>query len=167
MSVKIVVDSSADLAKRIKDQFTVVPLSIFFDGEEYIDGVTISHEEFYQKLVECDTLPTTSQASPGQFMEAFQSLVDEGHDVVCITVSEKLSGTAQSASIAAQDFPGRVFVVDSNTIAIGSGILAEYALGLAEKGLSALEIAVAVERERENVRLIAMVDTLEYLQKGG
>ena len=167
MSVKIVVDSSADLAKRIRDQFTVVPLSIFFDGEEYIDGVTISHEEFYQKLVECDTLPTTSQASPGQFMEAFQSLVDEGHDVVCITVSGKLSGTAQSASIAAQDFPGRVFVVDSNTIAIGSGILAEYALGLAEKGLSALEIAVAVERERENVRLIAMVDTLEYLQKGG
>ncbi|MBQ4092966.1 MAG: DegV family protein [Firmicutes bacterium] len=167
MSVKIVVDSSADLAKRIRDQFTVVPLSIFFDGEEYIDGVTILHEEFYQKLVECDTLPTTSQASPGQFMEAFQSLVDEGHDVVCITVSGKLSGTAQSASIAAQDFPGRVFVVDSNTIAIGSGILAEYALGLAEKGLSALEIAVAVERERENVRLIAMVDTLEYLQKGG
>lgn len=167
MSVKIVVDSSADLAKRIRDQFTVVPLSIFFDGEEYIDGVTISHEEFYQKLVECDTLPTTSQASPGQFMGAFQSLVDEGHDVVCITVSGKLSGTAQSASIAAQDFPGRVFVVDSNTIAIGSGILAEYALGLAEKGLSALEIAVAVEREREHVRLIAMVDTLEYLQKGG
>ena len=167
MSVKIVVDSSADLAKRIKDQFTVVPLSIFFDGEEYIDGVTISHEEFYQKLVECDTLPTTSQVSPGQFMEAFQTLVDEGHDVVCITVSGKLSGTAQSASIAAQDFPGRVFVVDSNTIAIGSGILAEYALCLAEKGLSALEIAVAVERERENVRLIAMVDTLEYLQKGG
>ena len=167
MSVKIVVDSSADLAKRIRDQFTVVPLSIFFDGEEYIDGVTISHEEFYQKLVECDTLPTTSQASPGQFMEAFQTLVDEGPDVVCITVSEKLSGTAQSASIAAQDFPGRVFVVDSNTIAIGSGILAEYALGLAEKGLSALEIAVAVEREREHVRLIAMVDTLEYLQKGG
>ena len=167
MSVKIVIDSTADIAKRIKDQFTVVPLSIFFGEEEYVDGVTITHEEFYQKLVESDVLPTTSQASPGQFMEAFQKLVDEGHDVVCITVSGKLSGTAQSAIIAAQDFPGRVFVVDSNTIAIGSGILAEYALDLAEKGLSALEIAVAVEKERENVRLIAMVDTLEFLQKGG
>ena len=167
MSVKIVVDSSADIATRIKDQFTVVPLSIFFDGEEYVDGITISHEEFYQKLVECDVLPTTSQASPGQFMEAFQKLVDEGHDVVCITVSGKLSGTAQSATIAAQDFPGRVFVVDGKTIAIGTGILAEYALGLAEKGLSALEIAVAVEKEREKVRVIAMMDTLEYLQKGG
>lgn len=167
MSVKIVIDSTADIAKRIKDQFTVVPLSIFFGEEEYVDGVTITHEEFYQKLVESDVLPTTSQASPGQFMEAFQKLVDEGHDVVCITVSGKLSGTAQSATIAAQDFPGKVFVVDGNTIAIGTGILAEYALELAEKGLSALEIAVAVEKERENVRVIAMVDTLEYLQKGG
>lgn len=167
MSVKIVVDSTADLAASIRHRFTVVPLSILFGDDEYLDGVTISHEEFYQKLVESDVLPTTSQASPGQFMETFQSLVEDGHDVVCITVSGKLSGTAQSASMAAESFPGRVFVVDSNTIAIGLGILAEYALSLVDKGLSALEVAVAVEKERESVRLIAMVDTLEYLQKGG
>lgn len=167
MSVKIVVDSTADVAASIRHRFSVVPLSILFGDDEYVDGVTISHEEFYQKLVESDVLPTTSQASPGQFMEAFRELVGEGHDVVCITVSGKLSGTAQSAMMAAEEFPGRVFVVDSNTIAIGSGILAEYALSLVDKGLSALEIAVSVEKEREKVRVIAMMDTLEYLQKGG
>lgn len=122
MSVKIVIDSTADISEQIKDRFTVVPLSILFGDEEYVDGITISHEEFYQKLVESDVLPTTSQASPGQFMEVFSSLVEAGHDVVCLTVSGKLSGTAQSAAMAAADYPGRVFVVDSNTIAIGAGI---------------------------------------------
>ena len=100
-------------------------------------------------------------------MEVFSSLVEAGHDVVCLTVSGKLSGTAQSASIAAEDFPGRVFVVDTNTIAIGSGILAEYALALMEKGLTAFEIAAILEKEKNHIRVIAMVDTLEYLQKGG
>lgn len=167
MSVKIVIDSTADISEQIKDRFTVVPLSILFGDEEYVDGITISHEEFYQKLVESDVLPTTSQASPGQFMEVFSSLIEAGHDVVCLTVSGKLSGTAQSAAMAAADYPGRVFVVDSNTIAIGAGILAEYALSLADKGLSAFEIANILEKEKEKVRVIAMLDTLEYLQKGG
>ena len=167
MSVKIVVDSTADINRSLRDRFTVVPLSIFFGDEEYVDGVTIDHEEFYKKLVESDVLPTTSQASPGQFMEAFRPLVEAGHDVVCITVSGKLSGTAQSAAMAAEEFGGKVLVVDSRTIAIGSGILAEYALSLVDKGLSAFEIAAMLEKEKNNVRVIAMVDTLEYLQKGG
>ena len=167
MSVKIVVDSSADINRAVKDRFTVVPLSIFFGDEEYLDGITIDHEAFYEKLVECDVLPTTSQASPGQFMEVFRSLTDAGHDVVCITVSGKLSGTAQSAAMAAEEFGGKVFVVDSRTIAIGSGILAEYALSLADQGLSAFEIAAMLEKVKSHIRVIALVDTLEYLQKGG
>ena len=167
MSVKIVIDSTVDLAENIKDKFTVVPLTINFGDEEYIDGVTITHKEFYQKLIESDVLPTTSQATPAVFSKVFNEIVDDGDTAVVITISQKLSGTYQSAMIAAEDFPEKIFVVDSNTVAIASGILAELALGLAEKGLSASEIAEKLTEERNNVRLIALLDTLEYLKRGG
>ncbi|MBQ8648877.1 MAG: DegV family protein [Clostridia bacterium] len=167
MSVKIVIDSTVDLAENIKDKFTVVPLTINFGDEEYIDGVTITHKEFYQKLIESDVLPTTSQATPAVFSKVFNEIVEAGDTAVVITISQKLSGTYQSAMIAAEDFPEKIFVVDSNTVAIASGILAELALGLAEKGLSASEIAEKLTEERNNVRLIALLDTLEYLKRGG
>ena len=167
MSVKIVIDSTVDLAENIKDKFTVVPLTINFGDEEYIDGVTITHKEFYQKLIESDVLPTTSQATPAVFSKVFNEIVEDGDTAVVITISQKLSGTYQSAMIAAEDFPEKIFVVDSNTVAIASGILAELALGLAEKGLSASEIAEKLTEERNNVRLIALLDTLEYLKRGG
>ena len=167
MSVKIVIDSTVDLAENIKDKFTIVPLTINFGDEEYIDGVTITHKEFYQKLIESDVLPITSQATPAVFSKVFNEIVDDGDTAVVITISQKLSGTYQSAMIAAEDFPEKIFVVDSNTVAIASGILAELALGLAEKGLSASEIAEKLTEERNNVRLIALLDTLEYLKRGG
>ena len=167
MSVKIVIDSTVDLAENIKDKFTVVPLTINFGDEEYIDGVTITHKEFYQKLIESDVLPTTSQATPAVFSKVFNEIVEAGDTAVVITISQKLSGTYQSAMIAAEDFPEKIFVVDSNTVAIASGILAELALGLAEKGLSASEMAEKLTEERTNVRLIALRDTLESLKRGG
>ena len=145
----------------------IVPLAIRFGDREFIDGVTIDSRKFYELLVESDELPTTSQANPAVFEEAFAQAVAEGHEVVCITCSSKLSGTYQSAVIAAEEFPGRVFVVDSRTIALGGAILTEYALQLQDRGLSAEEIARKLLRKREKVRLIAMLDTLEYLKKGG
>ena len=167
MSVKIIVDSTADLLPRVAERVKVIPLTIRFGDQEFIDGVTINSQKFYEMLVESDRLPTTSQANPAVFEEAFAEAVDAGHDVVCITCSGKLSGTNQGAVIAAEEFPGKVFVVDSQTIALGSAILTEYALELVDRGLSAEEIAWKLLQKREKVRLIAMLDTLEYLKKGG
>ena len=167
MKVRIIVDSTADLTPEVRSKLDVVPLTIRFGQTEYVDGLTISHREFYEKLVESSTLPTTSQAAPEAFCRAFHAALQDHDAVVAITVSSLLSGTCQSATIAAEEFPGRVFVVDSKSVAIGSGILAEYALSLAEQGLDAAEIAAETQRKREDVRVVAMLDTLEYLKKGG
>ena len=167
MSVKIIVDSTADLLPEIAAQVKIVPLTIRFGDREFIDGVTIDSKKFYEMLVESDELPTTSQANPGIFAEAFEEAVDAGDEVVCITCSGKLSGTNQSAVIAASEHPGKVFVVDSQTIALGSAILTEYALGLVKKGMNAEEISWKLLQKREKIRVIAMLDTLEYLKKGG
>ena len=118
-------------------------------------------------LVESDVLPTTSQPTPYAFSQVFQEVVDAGDTAVCLTVSSKLSGTYQSASIAAEEFPGKIFVVDTLTVAIGGGILAEYALQLANSGMEAEELAQALLAQRQKVRVLALVDTLEYLKKGG
>ena len=167
MSVKIIVDSTADMTPEVASRVKIVPLTVHFGEKEYVSGVDIDSKKFYEMLVESDVLPTTSQPTPFAFGEAFREAVEEGHDVVCITCSGKLSGTNQSANIAAGDYPGKVHVVDSNTIAISMGILVDYALQLADKGLSAEEIALNLLRKRDKVRLLALVDTLEYLKKGG
>lgn len=167
MSVKIIVDSTADLTPEAEKRVRVVPLTIHFGQQEFIDGVTINSRKFYEMLIESDVLPTTSQASPFAFGEAFEEAAADGSQVVCITCTSKLSGTYQSAVIAAEDYEGKVYVVDSRNIAIGSAILIQYALELADRGLSAEEIAWKLMQKREKVRLIAMLDTLEYLKKGG
>jgi len=167
VKVRIVLDSTTDLRKEIAGNFTVVPLTVHFGEEEYIDGVTITHKEFYEKLVESDVLPTTSQATPFDFAKVFEEVVQAGESVVVVTLSSQLSGTYQSAVIAAADYPDRVFVVDSESAAIGAGVLAELALSLAEQGLEAKVIAEQLEKEKENICLVALLDTLEYLKKGG
>ncbi len=167
MSVKIIVDSTSDFVPEVRERLKVVPLSVFFGNQEYIDGVTISRREFYEKLIESDVLPTTSQASPQAFLNAFREAVEAGHEVVAVTIASGLSGTYQSASIAAQEFPGKVFVVDSGTVTIGAAILAEYALRLADAGMDAASIAEELTKKRGEIRLIALLDTLEYLKKGG
>lgn len=167
MSVRIIVDSTTDLPEQTARRVTVVPLTIHFGEQQYVSGVDIDARKFYEMLVEGDVLPTTSQPTPYAFTQVFQEAVDAGDTVVCITVSSKLSGTYQSACIAAADFPGKVFVVDSLTVAIGGGILTEYALSLTNKGMDAEEIAWKLMQKREKVRLLALLDTLEYLKKGG
>lgn len=166
MSVKIIVDSTTDLLPSIREQVTVVPLTVCFGQEEFTDGVTITHEQFYEKLVECDVLPTTSQASPAAFSRVLSETLAPGDSALILTLSSELSGTYQSAVIAAGEFEG-VFVVDSSSVAIGTGILTEYALECVKKGMSAKEIAEEIERKKKDVCVIAMLDTLEYLKKGG
>ena len=167
MAVKIIVDSTADMIPQVEKRVKVVPLTVHFGEEEFIDGVTIDSRKFYEMLIESDTLPTTSQATPFAFGEAFAEAVADGSQVVCITCTSKLSGTYQSAVIAAEDYPNQVYVVDSQNIALGSAILVEYALQLVDQGFSAEDITWKLMQKREKVRLIAMLDTLEYLKKGG
>ena len=167
MGIQIVIDSTTDLPAQAAEQVKIVPLTIHFGEQQYVSGVDIDARSFYEKLVESDVLPTTSQPTPAAFADVFQAAVEAGDEVVCITISSKLSGTFQSASIAAMDFPGKVFVVDSRTVTLGCGILTQYALDLAKQGISARELAQRVEKKREKVRLLALLDTLEYLKKGG
>lgn len=165
--VNIIVDSTADITEDVKERLTVVPLTLRFGDEEYIEGVTIQKKEFYQKLIESDVLPKTSQASPADFEDVFEKIVAAGESAVVITLSSKLSGTWQSAMIAAREYEDSVYVVDSRSVAIGTAILAKLALRLADEGMGAREIAERLEKEREKICLIAMLDTLEYLKKGG
>lgn len=167
MGVTIVVDSTSDMIPEVASRVKVVPMTIHFGQQEYVSGVDMDNRRFYEMLVESDTLPTTSQASPYAFEQVFRQAVEQGNEVVCITCSGKLSGTCQSARIAAEEFPGKIHVVDSNTIAIGLGILTEYALELLDRGFHAEEIAWNLLQKREKIRLLALVDTLEYLKKGG
>lgn len=166
MKTRIIVDSTSDLMPNIKNQVSVVPLTVHFGEEEYIDGVTIDHKAFYEKLVETDVHPSTSQATPAAFSEEYEKVKESGESAVVITLSSKLSGTYQSAMIAAADFDN-IYVVDSGSAAIGGGILVEYALKLLNEGFEAKEIAEKLEEEKKNIVVVALVDTLEYLKKGG
>lgn len=166
MKTRIIVDSTADLFTELKSRVDVVPLTVHFGEEEYLDGVTIDHKTFYEKLIESDVLPTTSQTTPDSFIKEFQKIKENGDSAVVITISSKLSGTYQSAVIAAEDFDN-IYIVDSGSAAIGSGILAERALKLADDGMNAREIAELLNEEKEKIVIIALFDTLEYLKKGG
>ena len=166
MSVRIIIDSTVDVSPELLARVEVVPLTVSFGAEEYIAGVTITHEEFYNKLIESDVLPTTSQATPAAFADVFERLAAAGDSAVVITLAHQLSGTCQSARIAAEDYDN-IFVVDSGSVTLGAGILAEYALRCVDEGMDAESIAAAVEAKKEDVCLIAMLDTLEYLKKGG
>ena len=166
MRVRIITDSTADVSPASLNRLTRVPLTIFFGAEEYVDGVTISHHEFYDKLVCSEQLPTTSQPTPAAFEAAFEEATAAGDSVVVLTISSKLSGTYQSACIAAADFDN-VYVVDTMNAAIGAGCLTEYALQLVDQGMDARTIAEMLTAVREKVRLFAVLDTLEYLKKGG
>lgn len=166
MKTRIIVDSTADLTPELRDRVSVVPLTVHFGDTEYVDGVTIDHKTFYEKLVETDQHPTTSQATPDAFMKEFEKVKGAGEEAVVITLASALSGTYQSAMIAASEYDN-VHVVDSGTVAIGGGILTELALSLAEEEMSAREIAERLEEEKKKIIIVALVDTLEYLKKGG
>ena len=166
MKTRIIVDSTADLVPSVKARVHTVPLTVRFGEREYIDGITIDHKTFYEKLIESDELPTTSQATPDAFMQEFEKARQAGEAAVVITLASQFSGTYQSAVIAAGKYEN-IYVVDSGSAAMGSGILAELALKLLDGGKTAAEVAEALEEEKKKIVIVALVDTLEYLKKGG
>ncbi len=167
MSTQIIIDSTVDLFPADKNKTVIVPLTIRFGEEEYIDGVTINHKQFYEKLIEGDVMPSTSQANIGDFDRVFKEISDNGDEAVVITISSKLSGTYHSASVAAEDYAGKIHVVDSENVSIGTGVLAELALEMAGHGMDAAAIASVLETEKEKIQVVGMFDTLEYLKRGG
>lgn len=167
MSIQIITDSAADILQPHRPEITVLPMSITFGETQYLDGTELTHQKFYELLVEGEQLPSTSQINPAQFMEAFQKQIDAGNSVLAIVISGKLSGTLQSASIAASEFPGKVFVIDSENAAMGQRILVERAIQLIDEGLDIESIAARLETEKKEICLVALLDTLEYLKRGG
>ena len=169
MAVKFIIDSASDiLPEEAKELgFIHLPLKVMFGDTEYADAVDLTHEEFYEKLIESDVLPSTSQVPPADFEDAYEKVVSEGDEAVVVTVSSKLSGTYQSAMIAREDYEGKVFVVDSENAALAEKILIYRGLEYAKEGLSASEIAAKLDEEKKKIRLLALLVTLEYLKKGG
>lgn len=169
MAIRIIVDSSADIEEDYaRDHgIQIIPMTITFGNEEFAEGVDITRTEFFQRLVETDELPRTSQIPPMVFQDIFQEIVTAGDTAVVITLSSHISGTYQSACIAAAPFKESVFVVDSENATIGERLLAERAWALREEGLSAADIAYYLDQEKKDIRLVASLDTLEYLHRGG
>ena len=167
MNVRVITDSASDLLSPHRPEVTVLPMTVTFGREAFQGGVNLTHHQFYEKLIEGEDLPTTSQIAPAQFEEAFRAAVESGEMVVAVVLSAKLSGTYQSACIAAEEFPGQVFVVDSANATIGELVLVERAVELMTQGLDAAAIAARLEEEKADIRLVALLDTLEYLKRGG
>ncbi len=165
--IRIITDSASDIIPGTYPNLTILPMSVRFGEEEYLDRVNLSAQEFYEKLIESDELPSTSLVSPIVFQKAFQEAVDAGDTVLAITISSKVSGTFQSASIAAEDFPGKVFVVDSKSVSVGEQTLVLRALELLSSVSDVKELRDILEQEKKDMHIIAVLDSLEYLKKGG
>lgn len=165
--IRIVTDSASDMPYDYRKDVTVVPLHVRFGTKEYLDGVNLSHREFYEKLIENDELPTTSQVAPYAFEEAFDKAKQAGEQVIVITISGKLSGTYQSACIAAADYEDMVQVIDSENVTVGERALVEYAIRLMDNGADVQTIVDTINSEKKNIHVVGLLDTLEYLKKGG
>lgn len=169
MAVRIITDSASDISQEKAKEWgiTVLPLRVRFGEEEYLDGVTLSCKEFYIKLVETGEVPKTSQITPYEYGAEFEKAIEEGNDVVCFTLSSGVSGSYQSACVAAQEYPDRVFVVDSKQFCISQLVIVQRAVQMRDQGMSAKEITEAISEELKYAHVIAAFDTLEYLKLGG
>ncbi len=168
--VKIFADSTSDLPAAWTSQYDIgiIPLYVVMDDKTYKDGLDITPLDVYRKVESGSNLPKTTAPSPKDFMDLFAPHIESGEDIVYIGLSSKLSSTYQNAIIAAAEFPdGRVHVVDSLNLCSGIGLLVMKAIQAAELGKSAVEIVSLVEKYRSLVETEFVIDTLEYLYKGG
>lgn len=169
--VAIVADSTADLPPEIREQhgITMVPLNVQFGDETFIDQIEMTTDEFMRRLAASDALPTTSQPSSGAFEQVFRTLAPDHDEILCVLLSSKLSGTVQSAQLAAESVKDAVpvTVFDSLNVSLGCGFQALRAAELADQGLDATRIAARLEVERTAYHVIFFVETLEHLRHSG
>lgn len=169
MSVQLIIDSASDLTKEQADALGLIfmPLKTIFGEEEFLDGITMSHRQFYEKLIESGCMPTTSQIPPHEYKTVYRKIKENGDTAVVITLSSRLSGTFQSANIALDGYEDCIFPVDSENVCLGEQILVKLACRLRDSGSSAAAIAAELDRRKKDVRVVALLDTLEYLKRGG
>jgi DegV family protein with EDD domain len=167
--IKILIDSASDidLQEATERGIYLVPMKITFGDEEYLDGINLSHRQFFEKLIESSELPRTSQINEFDFDEKFAELTKDGSEVIAITISSKLSGTYAQAKRAAANYAGKVFVVDSLNASIGERVLCDLALRLVGEGLRAQAICKKLDEKKKKIQVLALLDTLKYLKKGG
>lgn len=169
MATRILIDSASDINQAEAQQLgiTLLPIEVRLEGKDYLDGATLSTEEFYNKLESCVELPKTSQISPIRFQESFDEVVNNGDEAVVICLSSKLSGSYNNARMVSENYNDKIFVVDSLNACIGERVLCFYALELLKKGYNAAKIAKKLEENKTNIRVMAVINTLKYLRKGG
>lgn len=167
--IKIIVDSASDVEQDEADELgiSLIPMKVRFGDEEYSDGINLTHKEFFEKLIESAELPQTSQINEYSWEEKFKELTADGSEVIAITISSRLSGTYSNAVKAAKKFGGKIYVVDSMEACIGERILLQYAIRLVKEGRSATEIFKELNEKKSKIQLLAVLDTLKYLRKGG
>ena len=171
MTVKVITDSTADLPPALAEELgiTVVPLNVHFGTEVYRDGVEITADEFYRRLVTASRLPTTSQPTPGDFLSAYDEMGQTTDEILSVHVSAKLSGTMNSATQAREEYGGacRIEIIDSLQGSMGLGMLAIAAAEAARRGDSLDDVVTETRAAIPKVGFIGLLDTLEYLEKGG
>ena len=167
--IRLMIDSASDINKYEAESLGVIlmPITITFGTKEYKDGVDIMPDEFYDKLFSSDVLPKTSQIPPYVFEEEFEKYTANGDELIVITLSSRLSGTYNNAVNASEKFGGKVVVVDSLNACVGERLLCLYALSLIKNGEDMQSIVSKLESEKLKINVIAVLDTLEYLKKGG
>lgn len=169
-SICLVTDSTADLtaAQAAKLGVRVRPLSVVFGDKVYLDGVEIQPDMFYTMLASASQLPTTSQPSPGEFVELYEKLFSQGCEtIISIHISSGLSGTYQAARQAADHLGKDIRVVDSRSISVGIGVQVMAAAEAVKEGKSVDDVLKAIEVSRQNHEVLFTLNTLEYLAKGG
>ena len=172
MSIKIIVDSTSDFTNEDIKKYNLgcARLTINWNGKEYIDGLDMSKKEFYEKLVIEKTTPTTSQVTAPIFEEMFYQAIEQGDEVVVILLSKKFSGTYQSANIARDSLETgseKIYLVDSQSTTLGTGILIHEAIKLRDAGKTAVEIVKVLEDLAPRIKILAAVETLKFLHRGG
>ncbi len=167
--IRLMIDSASDINKYEAEELGVIlePITITIGSEEYKDGVDLLPEEFYDKLFSSPVLPKTSQIPPYIFEEEFEKYTANGDELIVITLSSKLSGTYNNAVMASQKFAGKVTVIDSLNACVGERLLGLYVLSLIKDGEDVKTIVEKAETAKLRINVIAVLDTLEYLKKGG
>ncbi|MBC2575723.1 DegV family protein [Peptostreptococcus canis] len=169
MTIKIIIDSSSEFSQKEAKELGIycLPLTIAFGEEIFHDNIDITNEEFYNKLSQCEELPKTSQVTPYQYGEVYREIIAQGDIPFVISLSSKVSGTYNSAVIASKEFDEKIYILDTLSGSIGAKIFIQYALELLKKYDNPEVLYEKLLEKRDKIRIYYLLDTLEYIYKGG
>lgn len=169
MAIKIIIDSSSEFSQKEASELGMycLPLTVTFGEEVFYDNIDITNEEFYDRLLQCEELPKTSQVTPYQYEEVYREIIDQGDIPFVISLSSKISGTYNSAVIASKEFDKKIYILDTLSGSIGEKIFIKYALELSKKYDDPEVLYEKLLEKRDKIKIYYLLDTLEYIYKGG